>query len=126
MIANSPNQVSRCWLENSRKVRFTLDPDPGYPTNAAPPGKSTAVNSDTVPATSEAVIPPPGQYCVYAILCDDNSLYIGYTNDLNRRWRAQAGSAAVGLKHKPQRIAYSSLLSRGSHAHGAPVKPAPA
>ena len=45
---------------------------------------------------------------MYAILCDDNSLYIGFTNDLSRRWREhQAGSAARWTKkHRPQRIAY--------------------
>ena len=80
-----------------------MDPDPGYSANAAPPGKPTAVNPE--------VIPSSGQYCVYAILCDDNSLYIGYTNDLSRRWREhQAGSAARWTKkHKPQRIAYFEL-----------------
>jgi putative endonuclease len=70
-----------------------------------------AVDSAAHPAVPEGVVPPPGQYCVYAILCDDNSLYIGYTNDLSRRWREhQSGSAARWTKkHKPQRVAYYEL-----------------
>ena len=48
---------------------------------------------------------------MYAILCDDNSLYIGFTNDLSRRWREhQSGNAARWTKkHRPQRIAYFEL-----------------
>src|SRR5574341_2256583 len=81
------------------------------PTSEAVPGESARASSEAFLAPSDGNIPPPGQYCVYAILCDDNSLYIGYTNDLSRRWREhQSGSAARWTKkHKPQRIAYYEL-----------------
>jgi putative endonuclease len=52
--------------------------------------------------------PPPGQYCVYALLCDDGSIYIGQTSDLAKRYREhQAGRATDWTRrHKPLRIAY--------------------
>ena len=51
-------------------------------------------------------LPPPGQHCVYALVCEDGSIYIGWTNDLGRRFRQhQAGTAARWTKkHKPVRI----------------------
>jgi len=53
-------------------------------------------------------LPPPGQYCVYALLCDDGSLYIGQTSDLAKRYREHhAGRASDWTRrHKPLRIAY--------------------
>jgi type I restriction enzyme R subunit len=59
--------------------------------------------------------PPPGQFCVYAILCDDDSVYIGHTDDLMRRWRQhKVGTAAEWTqKHSPVRIAhYEEVSSR--------------
>jgi putative endonuclease len=61
-------------------------------------------------------LPPPGQHCVYALLCDDGSIYIGWTSDLTRRFRQhQAGTAARWTKkHRPVRIlAFEPVASRG-------------
>jgi putative endonuclease len=68
---------------------------------------------ETNPANSPAEeLPPPGQHCVYALLCDDGSLYIGLTADLKRRFREhQAGRAARWTKkHKPLRIVYFEVV----------------
>ena len=52
--------------------------------------------------------PPPGQFCVYAIECENNSLYIGQTSNLMKRWGEHlAGTASDYTKmHKPVRIAH--------------------
>jgi type I restriction enzyme R subunit len=52
--------------------------------------------------------PPSGQFCAYAILCEDNSIYIGQTDHLMRRWdEHQSGTAAEWTRtHKPIRIAH--------------------
>jgi len=49
---------------------------------------------------------PAGQHVVYALLCDDGSLYIGQTSDLTKRFHEhQAGRAADWTRrHKPLRI----------------------
>ena len=59
--------------------------------------------------------PPPGQFCAYAILCDDDSVYIGHTDDLASRWQQhKAGTAAEWTKkHRPLRIAhYEEVATR--------------
>ena len=55
--------------------------------------------------------PPPGQFCAYAILCEDDTVYIGQTDDLTRRWNEhQAGTAAEWtMRHKPNRIAHYEI-----------------
>jgi predicted GIY-YIG superfamily endonuclease len=63
-------------------------------------------------------LPPPGQHCVYALLCDDGSIYIGQTTDLLKRFRQhQAGSAARWTKkHKPVRILHFELVATRKEA----------
>ena len=48
-------------------------------------------------------------YFVYIILCIDNSLYTGYTNNLQKRFKAHLdGKGAKYTKsHKPLKIIYS-------------------
>ncbi|RLC12990.1 MAG: DEAD/DEAH box helicase [Deltaproteobacteria bacterium] len=52
--------------------------------------------------------PRPGCFFVYAIRCDDDSIYIGQTEYLERRWREHlAGTAAEHTrKHRPVCIEY--------------------
>lgn len=47
--------------------------------------------------------PRPGCFFVYAIRCDDDSIYIGQTDDLKQRWRQHmAGTASEHTrKHRP-------------------------
>lgn len=59
--------------------------------------------------------PPPGIYCVYAILCDNDSIYIGQTSDLRKRWKEHlAGVASAHTKKfKPIKIVhYETVNSR--------------
>jgi type I restriction enzyme R subunit len=59
--------------------------------------------------------PPPGQFCVYMIECNNNTYYTGHTNDLMKRWSQHlSGSASNYTKRfKPLRIAhYEEVNSR--------------
>jgi putative endonuclease len=55
---------------------------------------------------------------IYIILCQDNSLYTGITNNLNRRLVAhQAGIASSYTRsHKPVRIIYTEQAKTKSNA----------
>ncbi|MDA3814952.1 MAG: class I tRNA ligase family protein [Patescibacteria group bacterium] len=59
--------------------------------------------------------PRPGSYFVYAILCDDDSIYVGQTEDLKKRWKQHfSGTGARHTKtHKPERVIhYEEFYSR--------------
>ena len=57
--------------------------------------------------------PQPSPYYVYAILCEDNSIYIGQTSNLIHRWQEHLGGTAAEWtkKHKPIRIAHYETCS---------------
>jgi type I restriction enzyme S subunit len=59
--------------------------------------------------------PRPGVWFVYAIRCDDDSLYIGQTQDLAKRWEEHlAGRGADWTRqHRPVHVAhYEEVRSR--------------
>ena len=63
--------------------------------------------------------PRPGLFFVYAILCDNNSIYIGQTEDLRKRWgEHRDGHGALHFKsHKPIKIVhYEEFKSRDAVA----------
>ena len=47
-------------------------------------------------------------YCVYVILCKDNSFYTGYTKDLNSRMRLHMNGKAARYTrmHRAKKIVY--------------------
>ena len=49
-----------------------------------------------------------GKWCAYVLLCDDESLYKGKTNDINRRLKEHlSGNGARHTKlHKPVKLVY--------------------
>lgn len=51
---------------------------------------------------------PAGQHVVYALLCDDGSLYIGQTSDLTKRFHEHRSGRAADWtrRHKPLRIVH--------------------
>lgn len=63
--------------------------------------------------TIDLPAPRSGQYCVYAIECENDSLYIGQTSDLMKRWREHiAGTASEHTKkYKPVKIAHYEIVS---------------
>jgi len=63
--------------------------------------------------------PKPNTWYVYAILCEDQSIYIGQTEDLQRRWREhRSGEGAQWTKrHKPLYVVHwEELPSRDEAA----------
>ncbi|HVP27416.1 MAG TPA: GIY-YIG nuclease family protein [Candidatus Bathyarchaeia archaeon] len=48
------------------------------------------------------------QYCVYVILCDNNSFYTGYTKNLDRRIRLHKNGRGARYTriHKPKKLVY--------------------
>jgi len=59
--------------------------------------------------------PRPGTHCAYAILCDDDSIYIGHTEGLMRRYNEhiQGHAAQHTKRHKPIKlIHYEEFGSR--------------
>jgi type I restriction enzyme S subunit len=52
--------------------------------------------------------PKPGKWCVYALECDDGSIYIGHTDNLERRFEEHSkGKGADWTKrHPPKRVAF--------------------
>jgi putative endonuclease len=48
------------------------------------------------------------QYCIYVILCDDNSFYTGYTKNLDRRIRLHKNGRGARYTriHKPKKLVY--------------------
>ena len=55
--------------------------------------------------------PRPGTYFVYAILCDNEDIYIGQTGNLELRWRRHIeGTAAQHTKkHKPKQLIHYEI-----------------
>ena len=53
--------------------------------------------------TKDLPAPRPGKFFVYAILCDNNAIYIGQTSNIERRWKQhQKGTGADYTKrYKP-------------------------
>jgi len=62
--------------------------------------------------------PRPGCFFVYAVKCNDDSIYIGQTDDLARRWAEhKKGQGADWLKtHKPIRIVHYEEYSTREEA----------
>ena len=58
------------------------------------------------------------KYYTYIILTKDNTLYCGYTDDLEKRFEAHlSGKGAKYTKvHKPERIVYSKTFDTKSEA----------
>jgi putative endonuclease len=56
--------------------------------------------------------------CVYILLCSDNTLYTGWTNDLKSRITAHnAGAGAKYTKARlPVKLVYSEILNTKSEA----------
>ena len=57
-------------------------------------------------------------WCVYIILCADNSLYCGATNDVEARFKAHSlgKGGAYTRSHKPVKLLYTEKLDTKSQA----------
>jgi type I restriction enzyme S subunit len=99
-------------IELNRKMNETLE------AMARALFKSWFVDFDSIRAKAEGRLPAgrqatpaspkPGSWCVYALECEDGSIYIGHTQNLDRRYEEHAGGkgAEWTKRHPPLRIAY--------------------
>ena len=98
--SDEPGYCKSTKLEEIRKHDFVLTP--GRYVGAAP-------LEDDLPA------PKPGEFYVYVIKCDDNSLYIGQTDNIPRRWNEHVTGKGADWtkKHRPIYIPhYETFTSR--------------
>ena len=58
------------------------------------------------------------KWCVYMLLCNDNSIYTGITNDLNKRFRMHiSGKGAKYFRgRKPLDVVYTEFFKNRSMA----------
>lgn len=62
-------------------------------------------------------LPAPRRYFVYVIRCDNNSLYIGQTNNLVKRWEQHRdGEVSWTSKHKPVEIIHHEIYDARDEA----------
>ena len=63
-------------------------------------------------ALGDLPAPRPGVFFVYAIQCDNASLYIGQTDDLKRRWNEHCHGRGADWtkKYKPLKVAHYEVL----------------
>lgn len=80
--------------------------------------KETPVSMVMEAPESYLPAPPPGNFCVYAILCENNSVYIGQTENLKIRWKQHlAGTASEYTKrYKPIKIAHYEVVQSREEA----------
>ncbi|MFW0837876.1 MAG: TatD family hydrolase [Candidatus Komeilibacteria bacterium] len=74
-----------------------------------------AIGQHPIHAFDDLPAPRPNKYFVYAILCDDESIYIGQARDIRKAWRLHrdGNGAEHTKKHKPLYIIhYEEFNSR--------------
>ncbi len=92
-------------VENLKRVKANLKRYKASVLKAAVEGNLTEDwRKKNLPAPSSK----PGKFYAYAILCDNNSIYIGQTDDIERRWKQHLdGEGAEWTnKHKPIKIVH--------------------
>lgn len=107
IVAEIEKQFSRLdeAVANLKRVKANLKRYKAAVLKAAVEGKLTEEwRKQHLPAPTSV----PGKFYTYAILCDDDSIYIGHTDDIERRWKEHRhGQGAVWTqKHKPVKIAH--------------------
>ena len=118
IVAEIEKQFSRLdeAVANLKRVKVNLKRYKAAVLKAAVEGKLTEDwRKQHLPAPSTV----PGKFYTYALMCDDNSIYIGHTDDIERRWKEhrQGQGAEWTQKHKPVKIAhYEELDSRAEAA----------
>jgi len=118
IVAEIEKQFSRLdeAVANLKRVKANLKRYKAAVLKAAVEGKLTEEwRKQHLPAPSSV----PGKFYTYAILCDDDSIYIGHTDDIERRWseHRKGQGAEWTQKHKPVKIAhYEEYESRADAA----------
>jgi len=86
IVAEIEKQFSRLdeAVDNLKRVKANLKRYKASVLKAAVEGKLTEEwRKKNLPAPSSK----PGKFYTYAILCDNDSIYIGHTDDIERRWK---------------------------------------
>jgi len=86
IVEEVEKQLSRLdeAVANLKRVKANLKRYKASVLQAAVTGKLT---EDWRKQNLPAPVTEPSKFYTYAILCEDNSIYIGHTNDIERRWR---------------------------------------
>ena len=72
---------------------------------------------ETEPVGLPATRPFSGIYYVYAVTCEDGSIYVGQTNHLQRRWQDHVrGKITWTSHHRPRALAYFEVVSTREEA----------
>ena len=105
IVSEIEKQFSRLdeAVENLKRVRSNLKRYKASVLKAAVEGQLTEDwRKKNLPAPSSK----SGKFYTYAILCDDDSIYIGHTDDIERRWKQhlEGKGAEWTAKHKPVKI----------------------
>lgn len=118
IVAETEKQFSRLdeAVANLKRVKANLKRYKATVLKAAVEGRLVETEAELARREGRSLpTPRPGVYYVYAIKCDDDSIYIGHTDDLVRRWEEHlAGHAADWTnQHKPILIVHhEEYLSR--------------
>ena len=107
IVAEIEKQFSRLdeAVENLKRVKANLKRYKASVLKAAVEGKLTEDwRKKNLPAPSSK----SGKFYTYAILCDNDSIYIGQTDDIARRWKQhlEGKGAEWTTKHKPLKIVH--------------------
>lgn len=107
IVAEIEKQFSRLdeAVANLKRVKANLKRYKAAVLKAAVEGKLTEEwRKAHLPAPKSR----PGKFYTYAILCDNDSIYIGHTDNIERRWKEhREGKGADWTKeHKPVKIAH--------------------
>lgn len=107
IVAEIEKQFSRLdeAVANLKRIKANLKRYKAAVLKAAVEGKLT---EDWRKEHLPAPMSRPGKFYTYAILCADDSIYVGHTDDIERRWNEhREGKGAEWTKdHKPVKIAH--------------------
>jgi len=118
IVAEIEKQFSRLdeAVANLKRVKANLKRYKATVLKAAVEGRLAETEAEIARREGRSLpTPRPGVFYVYAIRCNDDSIYIGHTDNLARRWEEHlAGQAADWTKqHKPMQIVhYEECSSR--------------
>ncbi|MFZ5589080.1 MAG: restriction endonuclease subunit S [Pseudomonadota bacterium] len=121
IVAEIEKQFSRLdeAVANLKRVKANLKRYKAAVLKAAVEGRLVETEAELARREGRSLpTPRPGIFYVYAIRCNDDSIYIGHTDDLARRWEEHlAGQGADWTKqHKPMQIVHYEKYSSRQEA----------
>lgn len=119
IVAEIEKQFSRLdeAVDNLKRVKANLKRYKASVLKAAVEGKLTEEwRKKNLPAPSSK----SGKFYTYAILCDNDSIYIGHTDDIERRWKQhlEGKGSEWTAKHKPVKMVHWEEFDTRKEAAG--------